>query len=82
MKNKHNSERIDELEFENYKLHKLINLLLNTYTMNNRNTINKRASQLLSPQFEHDSNELFMFTGKVLLSFLVAGALVALFKLI
>jgi len=40
---------------------------------------NKRASQLLAPQFEHDSNELFTFTGKVLLSFLVAGAIVALF---
>ena len=80
MKNKHSSERIDELEFENYKLHKLINLLLNT--MNNRNTINKRASQLLSPQFEHDSNELFTFASKVLLFFFIAGAIVALFKLI
>ena len=80
MKNKHNSERIDELEFENYKLHKLINLLLNTYTMNNRNTINKRASTLLAPQFGED-NELFTFFSKCLLAFLVAGAIVALFML-
>ena len=43
---------------------------------------NKRASQLLAPQYEHDSNELFTFTSKTLLTFFIAGAIVALFKLI